>query len=152
MVKTRVQVEREWATKVIRTHMVKTGCTYGDLVDRLALLGIEDNEANLRNKVTRGTFSAAFMAQCLAAMGVQYLDIEIADELLDERELVAFELTVARLNSGMPMKEARVAAEDVARLLSETQMLGDTMRFRRKGSRSAFLRAPESLGKLTPED
>ena len=36
-------------------------------------MGIEDSEVNLRNKINRGTFSAAFFLQCLAAMDVNEL-------------------------------------------------------------------------------
>lgn len=99
---------RRWATGVIRAHMVKRGISYADLVERLALMGIEENERNLRNKVARGTFSAAFLAECLTAIGVRHLEIDIIDLLMGVREGVAFERTVDRLNAGLPLDEARV--------------------------------------------
>ncbi len=99
---------RRWATGVIRAHMVKRGISYADLVERLALAGIEENERNLRNKVARGTFSAAFLAECLTAIGVRHLEIDIIDLLMGTREAVAFERTVERLNAGMSLDEARV--------------------------------------------
>lgn len=99
---------RRWATGVIRAHMVKRGISYADLVERLALVGIEENERNLRNKVARGTFSAAFLAECLTAIGVRHLEIDIIDLFLGTREAVAFERTVERLNAGMPLDEARL--------------------------------------------
>lgn len=101
-------VERRWATGVIRAAMVKRGISYADLAERLALMGIEENERNLRNKVARGTFSAAFLVECLAAIGVRHLEIDIIDALTGVREAVAFERTIERLNAGLPLEEARV--------------------------------------------
>lgn len=99
---------RRWATGVIRAHMVKRGVSYADLAERLNLMGIEENERNLRNKVARGTFSAAFLAECLAAIGVRHLEIDIIDLLTGVREAVALERTIERLNAGLPLDEARV--------------------------------------------
>lgn len=101
-------VERRWATGVIRAHMVKRGISYSDLAERLGLMGVEENERNLRNKVARGTFSAAFMAECLAAIGVRHLEVDIIEALTGVREAVAFERTIDRLNTGVPLDEALV--------------------------------------------
>ncbi|MBV7259356.1 DUF6471 domain-containing protein [Erythrobacter crassostreae] len=136
------KIEREWATKVIRAHMVKTGVSYADLVERLSLLGIEENERNLRNKVARGTFSAAFMAECLAAIGVQYVDVDIAHEMVEERELIAFEATVARLNAGQSMEEARIKPDDI-----DSEMLGDAMRVRRGKAGWLAVKVPRALSR-----
>lgn len=37
----------------------------------LAAIGVDDNERNLRNKVSRGKFTAGFLLQCLTAIGVE---------------------------------------------------------------------------------
>lgn len=39
----------------------------------LAAIGVRDSEANLRNKISRGGFTGAFLTQCLTAMGVTAL-------------------------------------------------------------------------------
>jgi len=39
------------------------------LTDKLNEMGIEEKEANVRNKIGRGKFSAAFMAECMDAIG-----------------------------------------------------------------------------------
>jgi hypothetical protein len=49
--------------------------TCAQLVDQLAAIGIEDNERNLRNKVSRGKFTAGFLLQCLSAIGVGSLQL-----------------------------------------------------------------------------
>jgi hypothetical protein len=88
--------------------MVKRGISYADLVERLALLGVEENERNLRNKVVRGTFSAVFFAQCLTVIGARHLEVDIADHVLAFRDAFALKRTIERLNEGMELEEARV--------------------------------------------
>jgi hypothetical protein len=71
----------EWSDKakrLLRAEMVKKGVTYDDLVARLAKIGVEETSENLRNKVARGKFMAAFMLQCLRAIGVEILRLEDA--------------------------------------------------------------------------
>jgi hypothetical protein len=51
--------------------MAKRGLTYAQLVEKLREMGVPEDERNLRNKVSRGKFTAAFLLQCLAAMGTR---------------------------------------------------------------------------------
>ena len=44
----------------------------------LEAIGIEDNERNLRNKVSRGKFTAGFLLQCLVALGCKSLQLSDA--------------------------------------------------------------------------
>lgn len=39
-------------------------------VHATAAIGVQENERNLNNKISRGGFSAAFLLQCLRAVGV----------------------------------------------------------------------------------
>ena len=55
--------------------MMRRGVSYAVLAERLASYGIEDNELNLRNKVSRGRFTAVFLAQCLKALDVEWINI-----------------------------------------------------------------------------
>jgi propanediol dehydratase large subunit len=69
----------EWSEKakrLLRSEMVKRGVTYDDLVKKLAEIGVEETAENIRNKVARGKFMAAFMLQCLRAIGVETLRLE----------------------------------------------------------------------------
>lgn len=50
--------------------------SYADLVNSLEAIGVKETEANLRNKVSRGSFTAAFLFQCLNAMGVKTLHLD----------------------------------------------------------------------------
>ena len=66
------------AKRLLRAEMVKRGVSYEDLAAKLAAMGIEETPVNLRNKVSRGKFMAAFMLQCLRAIGVETLRLEDA--------------------------------------------------------------------------
>ena len=63
----------EKAKGLLRAEMARRGVTYAQLVDRLAAIGVDDNERNLRNKVSRGKFTAGFLLQCLATIDVREL-------------------------------------------------------------------------------
>lgn len=70
---------RDWgelAGALLRSEMAKRRMKYPDLVRALVMIGVQDNERNLSNKIARGTFSAAFFLQCLNAMGVQSLRLD----------------------------------------------------------------------------
>lgn len=66
----------EKAKGLLRAEMARRGVTYGQLVDKLAAIGVDDNERNLRNKVSRGKFTAGFFLQCLSALGSSQLHLE----------------------------------------------------------------------------
>ncbi|WP_426051570.1 DUF6471 domain-containing protein [Brevundimonas sp. SL161] len=65
----------QWMVGIIRARMAEHGLSYADLEERLRAIGVDDNERNLRNKVMRGTFSAAFWIQCLVALGVRSIEL-----------------------------------------------------------------------------
>ena len=72
-------MERDWTahTKaLLRSEMVKRGVSYKGLVDALAAIGISETEANLRNKISRGKFTAVFFIQCLEAIGSNGLRLD----------------------------------------------------------------------------
>ena len=66
----------EKAKGLLRAEMARKGVTYAGLAERLAEIGIEDNERNLRNKVSRGKFTAGFLLQCLTALGSSHLHLD----------------------------------------------------------------------------
>jgi hypothetical protein len=51
-------------------ELKRKGVTYAQLVERLAEMGVDEKEVNVRNKLARGKFSASFMVQCLEAIGI----------------------------------------------------------------------------------
>lgn len=66
----------EYAKNVLKAELKRRGLAYRDLAERLAKLGISENERNLANKISRGGFSAAFWLQCMAAIGVDTIRLE----------------------------------------------------------------------------
>lgn len=71
--------DRDWTAytkQLLRAEMMRRGINYKGLVEKLAAIGVKDSEANLRNKISRGGFTGAFLIQCLIAMGVTSLRLE----------------------------------------------------------------------------
>jgi len=69
---------RDWGTYakgVLRAEMALRRVSFADLVKLLAEIEVKETEANLRNKVSRGSFTAAFLFQCLTVMNVTTLHI-----------------------------------------------------------------------------
>lgn len=54
--------------QAIKAELKRKGVTYAGLVERLAAIGVDEKEANVRNKLSRGKFTAAFLLQCLASI------------------------------------------------------------------------------------
>ncbi len=61
------------AKGILKAEIARRSITYKDLTERLAAMGTQETEANLRNKISRGGFSAGFFIQCLKAIGVNTL-------------------------------------------------------------------------------
>ena len=61
------------AANTLKAELKRKGVTYAQLVEKLEALGISEKEVNVRNKLSRGKFTAAFLLQCLTAIGVQDL-------------------------------------------------------------------------------
>ena len=64
--------DTEWEAKVkglLKAELKRRNVSYGQLVDKLAEIGVVDTEPNIRNKLSRGKFTAVFFIQCLEAIG-----------------------------------------------------------------------------------
>ncbi|MEP2735590.1 MAG: DUF6471 domain-containing protein [Erythrobacter sp.] len=71
--------EKQWENQVkgmLKAELSRKGITYAQLVGKLADIGVVDSEPNIRNKISRGKFTAVFFVQCLTA-------IEVSDLRLD---------------------------------------------------------------------
>lgn len=71
--------DKDWTAytkQLLRAEMMRKGINYKGLVEKLAAIGVKDSEANLRNKISRGGFTGAFLIQCLTAMGVTSLRLD----------------------------------------------------------------------------
>ncbi|MDF0603724.1 DUF6471 domain-containing protein [Psychromarinibacter sp. C21-152] len=66
--------QTEWerkAANLLKAELKRQGVTYGKLAD---LIG--DKEVNVRNKLSRGKFTAAFLIQSLDAIGQTHLRLD----------------------------------------------------------------------------
>lgn len=64
------------AKNLLKGELKRRGITYAQLAEKLAGIGVIENERNLNNKIARGGFSAAFLLQCLKAIGARSLTLE----------------------------------------------------------------------------
>ncbi len=72
-------IDKEWrerASGLLRAELARRNLSYIDLAERLRAIGVEDTPKNLSNKIGRGMFTAAFLIQCMQAIGSRaiYLD------------------------------------------------------------------------------
>ena len=68
-----------WEAKVkglLKGELKRRNVSYGQLVERLAAIGVMDSEPNIRNKLSRGKFTAVFLIQCLEAIGASSLRLD----------------------------------------------------------------------------
>lgn len=65
----------ERAKRLLKSELKKKGFTYAALAEVLRARGIMETEAKIRNKVSRGSFTAAFMIQCFDAIGSKSISL-----------------------------------------------------------------------------
>lgn len=65
----------ERAKNLLKGELKRKGITYAQLAEKLAVLGIQENDRNLANKIARGGFTAAFLIECLEAVGSMELNL-----------------------------------------------------------------------------
>lgn len=76
--------EADWeslARNLLRAELMKKGLSYARLVDALGALGIEETEAAIKNKVSRGRFTFVFFLQAMAAIGAEWIQVPTAAAL-----------------------------------------------------------------------
>ncbi|TPJ15865.1 hypothetical protein FJW04_13325 [Mesorhizobium sp. B2-7-3] len=64
------------AKNLLKAELKRKGLTYAQLAEKLATMDIHETERNLNNKISRGGFSAAFLLQCLTAVGTTTLRLD----------------------------------------------------------------------------
>ena len=68
----------EWervAAAILKDRMKMEGVNFIELSERLRPFGHDEHNRNLSGRINRGRFSAAFMLQCLSALGATGLDV-----------------------------------------------------------------------------
>jgi hypothetical protein len=52
---------------------------YYDLARKLNAIGVEESQNTIATKLSRGTFSFVFFLQCMAALGINKIDLDLED-------------------------------------------------------------------------
>jgi hypothetical protein len=76
-----MKAQKEWedqAKGLLKAEIKRRNVSYAQLVDKLAEIGVMDSEPNMRNKLSRGKFTAVFLLQCLEAIGASSLRLSDA--------------------------------------------------------------------------
>jgi len=66
--------DKEWQDRVkglLKAELKRRNIGYRELAERLTAMGIPETEANIKNKISRGGFTAVFFLQCLEAAGAR---------------------------------------------------------------------------------
>lgn len=69
----------DWSNKakrLLKSELVKRGVSNANLALMLNEIGIEETKASIDSKISRGSFSASFLLQCLMVIGCQKIEIE----------------------------------------------------------------------------
>jgi len=77
--------EGDWeslARNLLRAELMRRGLSYARLVEALGALGVEETEASIKNKVSRGRFTLVFFLQCMVAIGADWLQVPGLEALL----------------------------------------------------------------------
>ncbi len=69
MSETTTEIWQKKAKGILKSELKRRHLGYKELAEQLETIGVKDSERNLANKVSRGSFTAAFFLQCLEAIG-----------------------------------------------------------------------------------
>jgi hypothetical protein len=72
--------ETEWVDQVkglLKGELKRRNIGYQALSDSLTVLGVDESPQNIANKISRGKFTAIFFVQCMEAIGVSTLHLNV---------------------------------------------------------------------------
>jgi len=70
--------DKEWQDRVkgiLKSELKRRNLSYKQLSEKLREIGVEETELNIKNKISRGGFTAVFFVQCLVAIGADRVDL-----------------------------------------------------------------------------
>jgi hypothetical protein len=73
------RVDKDWQDRVkrlLKAELSRAGVNYRELAERLRAIGVDENERNISNKISRGGFTAAFFFQCMKAIGCRTIHLD----------------------------------------------------------------------------
>lgn len=70
---------QERARGILKAEIGREGLTYKELVEKLKKVGATETAQSIANKMSRKGFSAAWLLQCLHAIGCEKIDLNWPD-------------------------------------------------------------------------
>lgn len=64
------------ASKIIKIETAKQDLDYEQLAQKMKDIGIDEDKANIANKLHRGTFSFVYALQIFKALGLKKINLE----------------------------------------------------------------------------
>ncbi len=64
------------AKRILKSELIKRGVTNSELVLLLRKIGVIETKASIDSKISRGSFSAIFLLQCLTVIGCHKIEID----------------------------------------------------------------------------
>ena len=64
------------AKRIIKSELAKREIDYIKLAELMQDIGVDEKQANIANKINRGTFSFSFALQIFEAIGVENLNLK----------------------------------------------------------------------------
>ena len=64
------------ARRLLKAELARADIGYRELAERLKKHGLQETEASIANKISRGTFSATFLLASLVAIGAETVRLE----------------------------------------------------------------------------
>lgn len=74
-----MKTDAEWRDQtkgLLKSELKRRNMTYDQLAEKLAAVGVHDTASNIKNKVSRGSFTAVFFIQCLEAIGASSVTLQ----------------------------------------------------------------------------
>jgi hypothetical protein len=69
----------DWTARtkgLLKGELKRRGVSYKELAEKLTAISVPETERNIANKISRGGFTAAFLVQCLVAIGATTLRLD----------------------------------------------------------------------------
>jgi len=64
------------AKRLLKSELIKRGISNSELSTLLNSIGVNESKSSIDSKISRGSFSADFMLQCLLAMGCTKISLD----------------------------------------------------------------------------
>jgi len=75
---------REESTRILRSYLVRKNIKYHDLAKVLQSMGLNENANSIANKLSRGTFSFSFFLQCMYALRIDNIELNLEQHIGDK--------------------------------------------------------------------